>query len=205
MKRKFFMLLMMISLLFCLSACKGKTEQSEEIENHFGEVYLNTFNNPLYELSAEFEEDWIVYNEIEILESNGFNSDDVVLEEDVEVGDKFKELIAYDIDSDDGAFLYAEKLDGDTEVDFNAVAEEELSEQKLYLESVEYTDIDAKTSTKEFLGDERVCLDITAKLDGDNYIFSYIFMEKDNYLLTFLITSDDEAGVENILSAFEFK
>lgn len=199
MKRRILVLLLALATLLSFSACK----KEDEVKSfHFGDIYLNTYENAYYGLSAEFNEDWVIYSENEILEVNDIPLDEGISEEDVAVGDVLVDLIAYDYASYDSVKVNAEKI-GDSVVDISAKAEELKTRRSEYYASVEYTDIDASVSTKEFLGEERTCVNISTKLDGEAVYFTTVFFECDDYLLTIEICSADESGANTILSCFK--
>lgn len=203
MKRRFLVLLLAVATLFSFSACKKEEVVEKEKSFHFGDIYLNTYENTYYGLSAEFEKDWIIYSEDEILETNDISLDEGITEEDVAVGDVLTDLVAYDAASYDSVKVYAEKIGADSSVDLEAKAEEYKTENSEYYASVEYTDIDASVSTREFVGEERTCVNISAKLDGDSVYFTNVYFECDEYLITIEVCSADEAGAEAILACFK--
>lgn len=204
MKKRIFALLLTLLFVFSFTACKGGKEDVKT-NGHFGNVTSNSYTCESIGLEAQFEEDWIVYNENEILEVNGFSADDFVSEDDVKVGDSFTELIAYDNASQDAVIVYSEKIASDTVSDVNAIAENHKSEQEEYFSSCGYTDIKSEIITDEVFGEERTCLNITATLDGENVYISYIYVQSDDYLITFVLTSDSDAGVDNVLSKIVLK
>lgn len=200
MKKRIFALLLTGFVLFSFTACK-----EEKVDSHFGDISSNKYSSSYIGVDVEFDEDWIVYTENEILETNGYSADDVILEEDIKVGDSLTELLAYDIDSEDSVIIYSEKIEADSDIDVEALAEERKVEQEEYLSSYEYTNIETEITTESILGEERTCLNISSTFDEENIYFSYVYVQKDNYLLTFVLSSDSDEGVDNIISKFELK
>lgn len=213
MKKRILVLLMSVMVMFSLSACNdadkdtdvNNADSSDNSEGRFDNVSGTSFDSSVLGLSAEFDEDWILYNNHEILEVNGYSADDVVNEEDIKVGDTLTELTAYDYGSYDCVILYSEKIEKGTELDINSIAEEKKAELEDYYASVDYTNIVAEVSSRDFLDEERTCINISAELEGDKVYFTIVYVVKDSYLLTFDVTASDEAGAETILSDFKLK
>lgn len=199
MKKRVLALLLVVSTLLSFSACKKEDEKTF----HFGDISLNTYENTYYGLSAEFDEDWVIYTENEILEMNDVSLDEGISEEDVAVGDVLADLVAYDPASNDSVMVYAEKIGADSSIDITSKAENAKTSYSEYYASVEYTDIESSVATREFLGEERTCVNISAILDGENVYFTNVYFECDDYLLTLEVCASDEAGAEAILSSFK--
>lgn len=200
MKRKILALLMAIAAVITVTACGEKTS-----EYHFGEISENTYVNDVYGITADFNDEWIVYSEHEILEWNGYSAEDEVLESDIKAGDEFTEIIAYDYDGYDSVMVRTQKLESDATVDFNELAEADKAEYEEYYASVEYTNIEATVSTRECLGEENTCVNISAELDGDKVYITVVYAQVNDYLLTFEVCSTDDAGAEAILEDFQIK
>lgn len=198
MRKRIFALLLTGLVLFSFTACK-----EDKVDSHFGDISSNKYSSASIGLDAEFDEDWVLYTENEILETNGYTADSEIVEEDIKVGDSLTELLAYDIDSMDSVIVYSEKLEADADIDIEAIAEENKLQQEEYLGSSDYTNIETEIASENILGEERTCLNISASLDDENVYISYVYAHENNYLITFVLTSDSDAGVDNILSKFE--